>query len=144
MLTIKGLDSVKVMLGNITTPGDYTPLLKSIGAKILTSIKTKTAIGIDYLNRKFNPYSEAYKKWKIKKGYSGIVNLNLTGQMMGSLQVDVQDTDVIVRMNNQEAIDKTTYNQDGRVPRPFMGVSPEVEAEINEMIDKYVSDLLRK
>jgi len=142
MVEIRGLDAVRKIVENTTNVSAYNALLYNIANVVLTTIQTKTAAGFDYLNGKFQPYTEVYKKFKIKRGYSGDVNLRLSGQMMDNLKVITRDNQVIIGFDDAVAEKKARYNQTGRVPRHFVGIGPDLDKQITKMIDEFVNKLM--
>ena len=139
---IIGIDSIRRFWQRVIDPQAYVSLFNDIGLVITDSIQIKTASGYDYLNNKFSPYTDAYKRWKVSKGHSGRVNLRLTGQMLDSLVSKPEPKGVVITFDNQKANDKANYNENGRTPRRFMGIPPEVEKQIDDMVEKHIDDLL--
>jgi hypothetical protein len=62
-------------------------VLDNIGYKIIDLIISRTLCGKDIKGRSFAPYSEDYKKRKIKEGYyTGCVNLWRKGTMLSAMK----------------------------------------------------------
>ena len=138
-----GLEQIKNDLKRMTHPDAYVSLFREIGTLLLDTIKSKTNSGLDYLNRRFSPYSEAYKKLKLKKAlYTGRVNLRYTGQMMDSMIKVEAPKEVRITFSNAEAKEKAVYNQEGDTPREFMNASKEIEAQIDGMVIKHIDKML--
>jgi len=139
---LKGLVDLQITLGRLLNPNAYDNLLNQIGQVVYHAIQSKTARGVDYLNQGFTPYNEVYKRWKVSKGHSGRVNLWLTGQMLDSLAQKREGKTLTINFDNTKANDKAVYNEQGRVPRLFMGISPEIEKQIDEMVIQCIDNLL--
>jgi len=138
-----GLDEVRRMWERVIDPNAYTNLFKDIGIVITDGIQQRTAAGIDYLKNTFSPYTEAYKKWKQRKGlYTGKVNLKVSGHMLGSLVSKPEPKQVEITFSNTKAMETAYYNEEGRKPRVFVSIPPDVEKQIDKMIDKRIDELL--
>lgn len=140
MLT--GMDDIYRMWDNITNPTNYDILFKDIGQVIKDSIDQRTASGFDYFDRKFSPYTYAYKRFKMRRGFTGRVNLRLSGHMLDSLKIQRGPMMVRLHFDNEKANDRAFYNEEGREPRLFVGIPPIVEKHIDEMVSKHIDRLL--
>ena len=139
---LKGINEIRIMWKNVLAPQSFENLFKEIGIIIQDSIQQRTDRGIDYLNNRFSPYAEVYRQWKIGKGYSGRVNLRLTGQMLDSLEAKPEPKGVVVGFDNSKANDKANYNENGKKQRLFVGIPPDIEKQIDEMVSKHIDNLL--
>lgn len=139
---LKNYAEAIAVIQKLTQPNIYEAMLTDIGNVIRLSILSKTAVGFSYLNQRFTPYSEAYKKFKIKRGYSATVNLSLTGQMLGSLEQSVEKRQLTIKFSNNEAAKKAYYNEEGRVPRHFIGVNKDTIDVIDDVIERHINKVL--
>lgn len=59
------------------------------GREILARIRARTTAGLDEDQRPFRPYTPAYAAWKAthRRGWTGTVDLTLTGQMLRNLEL---------------------------------------------------------
>ena len=129
------------MLNRLAT-ATYQPLLKKIGESIVRSIKTKTSVGLDVNNRKFREYVMPYRKMKVKKGLYPPVNLSLSGQMMGDLTYATKPREVSIGFSTAKSSVLASYNQD-KNGREFIGISQEIEKEIDTAINDYINQLFK-
>lgn len=61
--------------------------MREVGRLIREQILRRTRQGLDAAGKPFAPYSPAYARQRAKLGKSGRVNLELSGAMLGDLQV---------------------------------------------------------
>lgn len=80
-------------------------------------------------------YSPDYLKLKQSKGFSGIVDLNWTGNMLGSITVDSkQDVATLFFSRSVEAKKAAMNNK----TRPFFGFNDKEENKLRDTYEKYV------
>tara|TARA_B100000686_G_C16352210_1_gene743439 strand:- start:36 stop:497 length:462 start_codon:yes stop_codon:yes gene_type:complete len=96
---------------------------------IQTVIKTRTSKGKDWRGGSFKPYSEGYKKKRLKRGATTTPNLMWSGLMLSNMQP--KKTGKLKRklfFPNQHENRKAAYHDfigagKGKVKRPFMSVN---------------------
>lgn len=120
----------------------YEPLLKKIGESIVKSIRSKTASGIDVKGKKFSEYVMPYRKMKVKRGLYPPVNLSLSGQMMGDLTYANKPREVSIGFSTTKSAILASYNQN-KNGREFIGISQEIEKEIDTVINNYINQLFK-
>lgn len=66
----------------------YTPdQMQGIADSVVAEEKRRLEAGLNRFDQQMEPLAESYKKRKTAKGKSGIRDMRLTGNMLGSLQV---------------------------------------------------------
>lgn len=102
--------------------------MRTEGLKLIVRILNRTASGRDENNRRFEPYSPAYLKrfGGLKPG--GVVDLNLSGDMLRALDVlEASETKIRIGFSNADAEVLAGYHDRGagRLPvRQFLGIPP--------------------
>lgn len=133
---------------DITIPKGYSSLEKqAIGVEIVRFIQRRTADGLDKNGNEFAGYSDSYIKslnFKIAGKSKGDVNLTLSGDMLGALDVlDVNKNKIRVGYedgSNENAIAdgniRGTYGNTKSVgpKRNFLGIS---KADLAEILINY-------
>ena len=119
------------------------------GFQLLDIIRTKTQKGIDFRDRKFQPYSDGYLKQLQREGMLTAVDLFYSGRMLGALTPSmVKKTGkhkVTLAFSRDEEIKKAFFNQVTNEPqREFFGFNTKTEKIINKSFEKFVKDELRK
>lgn len=118
----------------------------AIGQALLDRILERTADGIDVNGDKFPKYSDAYKKSLPFKAWgksAGDVNLELTGQMLGTLDfINEGSNDLTLGWDNEEQILKAYNHITGdTVPkRDFFGAN---QADIDAVAKQFEGELSR-
>jgi hypothetical protein len=126
--------SEKLQFFTVTIPQEYQPEdIPIIGKRIVQFIKDRTDKGLDKNNKNFHKYSESYIKsldFKIAGKSSSNVNLQLTGDMIGTLDVLNTDSDkgyITIGYKDGTENDKAAYQQEntqkGFPKRLFLGIS---------------------
>ena len=96
-----------------------------LGREIVRFIISRTSKGLDKYNRPFRRYTDSYKNTLDFKlaGKSGKVNLELTGEMLNTLEVISHAPGVIrIGYTGGSSNDKASFNrQNGR---EFIGITP--------------------
>jgi len=141
-MTVKlsGIAPTRKMLQDIERFISSTKPMKEITDDAIDIIKDKTESGLDYMHRRFEPYSSAYAK---KKGRSK-VNLRVTGQMLGSIVrkiINAYHGRIFIR--GRRAVVGAVHNKGTRkMPqREFMNLS---KSAIAKLAKKHYDDKLMK
>ena len=109
---------------------------------IQTAIKTRTAKGKDWKGGSFKPYSEGYKKKRLKRGATTTPNLMWSGQMLGNMtNKQVSANKYKIFFSNQTQNRKAAYHDfygagKGKVIRPFFSVSNKEEQKAVNIFKK--------
>jgi hypothetical protein len=89
-IELKGAEKLLSVLNRIRVGIEDDSVLREIGEYLVFSIKNRTEEGKDINQKRFTPYSPAYRFFRSKKGLpTNIVDLTLTGSMLNSLTYDV-------------------------------------------------------
>jgi len=122
------INSIKKRAAKIDSSSDLA--IQKTTAEISTYIKERTLSGKDKNGKKFAKYANSTLKAKKKRGgkfFTGVVNLNDTGKMMGSLQPKRVSSKVgIVGFTRHIEAQKAARNINGSRHRPkrdFFGLS---------------------
>jgi len=126
--------------------------MKELAESEKARIKTRTSMGVDYLNIPFFPYAASTAKRKLKKNrYPGIVNLFDTGNMLGALGDKDKTGDFKAYWGPNigtlsfatEESDKKAYcinEGKGNVAREFAKVSPNDEKNFVVILEKKIAE----
>ena len=123
--------------------------VKQAGFQLLDIIRTKTAKGIDFNDRRFAPYSDSYLKRLQSEGRPTAVDLIYDNGMMGALTPSmVKKTGkhkISIAFSRKEEIDKAFFNQVTNEPqRKFFGFNNRTEKIISKQFNRFVEKELRK
>ena len=114
------------------------------GFQLLDIIRTKTQKGIDFRDRKFQPYSDGYLKQLQREGKPTKVDLFYTGRMLGSLTPSstVKKTGknkISLGFSNSEMAQRALFVQVLNKPeRPFFGFNARTEQAIKKAFNRFV------
>jgi phage gpG-like protein len=125
---------------------DSKNILDQLGEFAKNQIKSRTKAGKDYKGQKFLPYSEAYKKTRIKHGRPvSTVDLWLTGKMIPAMTKKTQQNQVDIFFVGAENNMKAGVIQSGKYPRArtpkprtFFRLSDPDKKEIDDMVSKWL------
>ena len=107
--------------------------LNKAGEKTKELIINRTARGVG-LNGAFKKYNNSYRDFRSAKGRSTKPDLNFSGRMLSSMDVERRSTNkVIVGFKRKEEQKKASMNQK---TRPFFGVRPQEEKFIADAFEK--------
>jgi hypothetical protein len=116
-------------------------MMKEIGEYMKTRIKVRTQQGKDVNERRFAPYTPAYKIFREQAGRAtNIVNLTFTGSMLSAIQYEAKEKEVRLFFAN------TSDERGGRNPvkafglqqkRRFFGISEADRQGIMEIVQRY-------
>ena len=98
-------------------------------------ILDRTEKGVGFKG-KFEPYSEKYFIQKSKKDKTGIVNLMMTGQMLGAMttKANRRQAEIFFIGSNQNK--KATFNNK---TRPFMGFDKREEKRLAKVFERHLT-----
>ena len=121
------------------------------GFQLLDIIRTKTKKGIDFRDRKFEPYSDGYLKQLQREGKPIKVDLFYSGRMLGALTPSnrtVKKTGkhkITLSFSNAQMRQRALFNQVLNEPkREFFGFNNRTEKIINKQFNKFVEKELKK
>ena len=90
--------------------------LNDLGKTIVTAIKDLAEDNINVKGKPLLPYNPKYEKFKVKKGFTPLVNATLTGKMLRNLTFKVKSTKLIVYIKNLRNADNNA-----KMIKYFMG-----------------------
>ena len=115
------------------------------GFQLLDIIRTKTQKGIDFRDRKFQPYSDGYLKQLQREGKPIKVDLFYSGRMLGALTPSprtVKKTGknkITLGFSNSEMAQRALFVQVLNKPeRPFFGFNARTEQAIKKAFNRFV------
>jgi hypothetical protein len=139
-----GLPELITKLRAIVDVANWQPTLTECGQVVRDSIQSKTGSGFDINDKKFNPYSLIYKKFKQSRGLSGtLVNLRLTGNMLDNLKQQTSGNICKIFIQGGFNNQKANRNQQGKKPRVFFGISTQAQQTIHDILEKRLQELLK-
>lgn len=117
---------------------------EAIGLDIIEFIVDRTKNGLDINNQPFAPYKKSYKEtfeYKIGHGANSTVNLTLTGELLGTINIISHGVGFVkLGFNDKQAEKKAEWIQSPtgqkfgkQSPRKFFGIS---EKDLNKIIQK--------
>jgi hypothetical protein len=107
--------------------------LNRAGEKTKELIINRTAKGVG-LNGAFKKYNKSYRDFRSAKGRSTKPDLNFSGRMLSSIDVERRSTNkVIVGFKRKEEEKKAKFNQKSR---PFFGVKTSEMGQIETAFEK--------
>ena len=96
--------------------------LNKSGNKVRELILDRTSRGVG-LKGRFKRYSSEYKDYRAEKGRGATPDLNFSGRMLSSMDVEKSGTNkVLVNFKRKEEAKKAKVNNKSR---PFFGVKPD-------------------
>lgn len=115
--------------------GSVKKALSITAEKGVQIILDRTEKGIGFKG-KFKPYNKQYLFEKSKKDKSGIVNLMMTGQMLGAMttKANRRQAEIFFIGSNQNR--KATFNNK---TRPFMGFDKREEKRLAKVFERYLT-----
>ena len=122
--------------------------VKQAGFQLLDIIRTKTSKGIDFIDRRFAPYSDGYLKQLNREGKKTAVDLFYTGRMLGSLTPDsIKKTGkhkITLGFTNSEMRQRALFNQVLNEPnRAFFGFNKRTENIIQKSFNRFMEKQIR-
>lgn len=123
-------------------------LMREVGLFLTSQIQIRTAEGKDVEDRRFMPYSPAYRLFREKSGRSGSkVNLFFTGSMMSAMTFE--ETDDTVRLFFQNTSDPSGARNPLKAyflnqEREFFALSEEDRQGALEIVDDHIRRVLRR
>ena len=103
----------------------------------VNTIVKRTTKGVSYKGGAFKPYSESYKKTRIKKQRGIKPDLQFTGNMIASIQAKSTKRKGTIFFNSGTEANKAIKNEN---TRPFFGFSESEEARLKKV---YIKRLMR-
>ena len=137
---VSGVVPVRKMLNDLEKFLASPKPMENITEGAIEIIKDKTAKGLNYAHRKFEPYSKTYAK---KKGGSK-VNLMVTGKMLGDITNKVINPHHgMIFVKGDSAVIAAVHNQGiGKMPqREFFEINKSNRAELTK---KHYDDPIMK
>ena len=115
--------------------GSVKKALSITAEKGVQIILDRTEKGIGFKG-KFKPYNKQYLFEKSKKDKSGIVNLMMTGQMLGAMttKANRRQAEIFFIGSNQNR--KATFNNR---TRPFMGFDKREEKRLAKVFERHLT-----
>jgi hypothetical protein len=118
-------------------------LREAIGGAIIERIKSRAESGVDKNGNKFKPYSQSYKESLQFKafGKSNQVDMTLTGDMLGTLEMVKDSPNQLVFGWEDETQNAKAYNHttgDTVPKRDFFGLPKE---EVEEIVSEFSEDV---
>tara|TARA_R100000329_G_scaffold78323_1_gene67201 strand:- start:99 stop:578 length:480 start_codon:yes stop_codon:yes gene_type:complete len=121
------------------------------GFQLLDIIRTKTQKGIDFRDRKFQPYSDGYLKQLQREGKPIKVDLFYSGRMLSALTPSprtVKKTGknkITLGFSNSEMAQRALFNQVLNEPkREFFGFNDRTEKIISKQFNRFVKQQFEK
>ena len=125
-------------------------IIKRRGRKLLNSTKKALSItaqkGVEIIldrtekgvgfKGKFEPYSKQYLIQKSKKDKTGIVNLMMTGQMLGAMTTKANRKQAEIFFVGREQNKKASFNNKNR---PFMGFNKREEKRLAKVFERHLT-----
>jgi len=151
-IEIEGSERLKDTLGRVKKELLSPELLEGITRDMGAGLKQRTEEGLDYEGRRFEPYSEKYKKIRRKKGKkTGAVDLRMSGRMPGSMETRVDPTGTSSVLYFKGAKEKEVafcHNEEGvgkkKVKREFFNLSDEDQKRLEKLIGSHIDKVLRE
>lgn len=144
---VRGLDGLSLSLekarGGLVSAG----FLEDVGRAAAQMIQSRTEKGVDAGGAPFEPYSEQWKRHRLKLGRpDATVELKLSGNMLGAMRVNANlaDNEAVISFEGGKESEKAYFhNVSGagasKVKRRFLGLTEEEAGAIEEMIKTRVS-----
>lgn len=112
-----------------------------LGDELTILIKERLALGLDRYGNPMRPLAPKYAKYKRQKGGSGIRDMRLTGNMLGSFGVvDSSDSHVSVSFRGATPQLKARFRQSHDA---FLGLTPLEAAQADQKVTGYIVQNLR-
>lgn len=115
--------------------GSTKKALSLTAQKGVEIILDRTEKGVGFKG-KFQPYSKKYFLQKSKKDKTGIVNLMMTGQMLGAMTTKANRKQAEIFFVGREQNKKATFNN---IKRPFMGFNKREEKRLAKVFERHLT-----
>ena len=110
--------------------------MKKIGLYVRQQVTERVLKGLDVNDRMMKPLSKAYKAKKEAMGQPGIRNMQLSGAMLGSMDVvEVSASRVVVGFDRRAELVKAQINDDRKGSR-WYGLSPQNGAKVEYFAER--------
>ena len=118
---------------------------------MITEIELRTKAGKDFENRQFTKYSKSYEQFRKEKGRSTTPNLEFTGEMLASMNYEVQRQNGlvgIIKFNNAAAAAKARkHNIEGvgrkKILRKFFALSRSQIRRVTEAVESVILEVMK-
>ena len=133
-----GANRVQVDLKEIGDSILTRRIMGQIGAAAIEEINKRTGKGVDADNRRFEPYTPKYKKYKIKRGgrfFTNKVNLSDTGAMLSAMQWKATDKKATIFFNKPKEALKASGNDR---KRHFFAVNQKDMTIFSRIIERHI------
>jgi hypothetical protein len=118
--------------------------MKKIGLYVRQQVTERALKGLDVRDRTMKPLSKSYKKKKEAMGQPGIRNMQLSGAMLGSMDVvEVSAGRVVVGFDRRAELVKAQVNQD-RKGSDWYGLSPANAAKVEYFAERLLDNKAAK
>ena len=136
-IKITGLTGTRRKLAEVEAILNSREPMSNIVNDVRARILDRTSRGLDYMGRRFAPYSKAYAKRK----KSGKVDLKQSGEMLDSIQSTVispQRGEVAVMSSRRQVIANIHNTGTGKHPkREFMNIPM---SALREIVKRHIDD----
>jgi hypothetical protein len=153
-VTLIGSENILRRISYLRHDIDDPKIFNEVGLFLTFKVEARTAEGRDVHDRRFEPYSPAYKKYREDEGHSGEkVNLFFSGSMMAALTFEGIPGGVRLFFQNTSDPEgvrnplKAFWHNTGAEPQPkrkFFALSESDRAGAIGIIDKHIRRLARK
>jgi hypothetical protein len=144
-IKITGLTAVQAQLRAVSDFLQSPAPMQHIVDDVKDLVLTKTALGLDYKGKSFEPYSAKYAKKKMGMTATGRPNLKVTGRMLDAVTAKVQDAGHgSVFIKDAAAAQIGQYHNAGTkkmAKREFMNIS---QSAVDKLAKKYFDDEIMK
>ena len=113
-------------------------IMGQIGAAAIEEINKRTGNGVDADNRRFEPYTPKYKKFKQKleaRFFTGKVNLSVSGNMLSAMQWKATDKKATIFFNKPKEALKASGNDR---KRHFFAVNQKDMTIFSRIIERHI------
>jgi hypothetical protein len=118
--------------------------MKRIGLYVRQVVTERVLKGLDVQDRSMKPLSKAYAKKKMAMGQPGIRNMQLSGAMLGSMDVvSVSAGQAVVGFDRRAELVKAEINQD-RKGSQWYGLSPQNEVKVAYFAERLLDNKMAK
>ena len=145
---VKGLDGLRKRLKNMSNDLIDPKVLSALTQEIKKDILVRTDKGVDFKGKKFDNYSDSYKKFRAKKGRGSSPDLQFTKRMLGNMTTKVgKDRGKIFFSRAEEAKKAYFHTEKGvgksRVKREFFRLSKENIRFVKDRLNKHIRGAVR-
>ena len=118
--------------------------MKRIGTYVRQQVTERVLKGLDVNDRRMKPLSKSYAAKKAALGQPAIRNMQLSGAMLGSMDVvEVSAGRVVVGFNDEGQLAKAQRNDDRQGSR-WYGLSPANESKVSYFAERLLENKAAK